>query len=262
MNNYLIETYIKYYNKQDEYENIYKRKFDVLLEEIENQLAVLNLKELVDLYLKYSAVNYLKNNYMNSLLNLIIQNIKVKLPRTQSIEIMDIYASLFDSMLSLEDNIQSYKNIIKVRSYNLTDKFFLRNKSSKNINPFFLENYKEELESFKEFHDLSISSFNYLDKVQVIIMNILENKINELTSLEKENLIRDINERIELCFNKLNFQQNLLKNSKALEIEIRLNGLNSYNILENFNSQSIKNKLTVYESYQSKLLEERKKAGK
>ena len=129
MNIYLIETYIKYYNKQDEYENIYKRKFDTLLEEIENQLSVLNLKDLVDLYLNYSAVNYLKNNYMNSLLNLIIQNIKVKLPHTQSIEIMDIYASLFDSMLSLEDNIQSYKNIIKVRSYNLTDEFFLRNKS-------------------------------------------------------------------------------------------------------------------------------------
>ena len=34
------------------------------------------------------------------------------------------------------------------------------------------------------------------------------------------------------------------------------------NILENFNSQSIKNKLTVYESYQSKLLEKRKKTGK
>lgn len=262
MNIYLIETYIKYYNKHDEYENIYKRKFDTLLEEIENQLSVLNLKELVDLYLKYSAVNYLKNNYMNSLLNLIIQNIKVKLPHTQSIEIMDIYASLFDSMLSLEDNIQSYKNIIKVRSYNLTDEFFLRNKSSKNINPSFLENYKKELEGFQEFHDLSISSFNYLDKVQVIIMDTLESKINELTSLEKENLIRDVNKRIELCFHKLNFQQNLLKNSKALEIEIRLNGLNSYNILENFNSQSIRNKLTVYESYQSKLLEDRKKTGK
>ena len=93
-------------------------------------------------------------------------------------------------------------------------------------------------------------------------MDTLESKINELTSLEKENLIRDVNKRIELCFHKLNFQQNLLKNSKALEIEIRLNGLNSYNILENFNSQSIKNKLTVYESYQSKLLEKRKKTGK
>ena len=57
MDTYLIETYIKYYNKQDEYENIYKRKFDLLLEEIENHLSVLNLKDLVDLYLKYSAIN-------------------------------------------------------------------------------------------------------------------------------------------------------------------------------------------------------------
>ncbi len=257
MDTYLIETYIKYYNKQDEYENIYKRKFDLLLEEIENQLSVLNLKDLVDLYLKYSAINYLKHNYMNSLLNLIIQNIETKLPLAMPIEIMDIYANLYDSMLSLDDNIQSFNNIIKARTYNLNDEFFLKKKTSD-----YLENYKKELDSFQETHDLFNSSLNYLDKLQEIIMDILESKITELSLTDKETLIREINKRIELYESKLSFQRNLLKNPKALELEIRLNGLNSYNILENFNFQSIRNRLYIYDSYQSKLLEDKKKSGK
>ena len=253
----IIETYIKYYDKQSDYEKIYKRNFDILLEEIENQLSILNLKELVDLYLKYSAINYLKNNYMNSLLNLIIQNIMAKLPYTQSIEIMDIYANLYDCMLSLEENIQSFSNLIKARTYNLNDEFFLQNKSSKNTNPNFIENYKKELESFQETHDLSISSFNYLDKVQIIIIDILESKINNLTSDEMENLIREVNKRIELYSSQIEYKKKLLNNKRALELEIRLRGLNSYDIAETLNYVKLENKLEVYVNYQNKLLEKK-----
>ena len=52
----------------------------------------------------------------------------------------------------------------------------------------------------------------------------------------------------------------MLNNKTALELEIRLKGLNSYDIAENFNFAKLKNKLEVYEDYQNRLLEQKNKS--
>ena len=75
--------------------------------------------------------------------------------------------------------------------------------------------------------------------------------------MQKQNII---NKRIELYFSRINYQKNLLNNKTALELEIRLKGLNSYDIAENFNFAKLKNKLEVYEDYQNRLLEQKNKS--
>ncbi len=261
MNDYLIDLYLKYYDTREKYERIYKRSFNELLKEIETELSVLSLKELFDAYIKYSRVNYLKNSYLNSLLNLIYEDIQLKINDNNPIEIIDMHADLFSSMLSLEDNIQSYKNIIRVRTYNLADPFFISNKIEKTNQEqaVFIQEYKDEIETFNQTLKISQSSFNYLDKLHNLLMECLDNKIVSLSTEERNNLIRDINKRIELYFSRINYQKNLLNNKTALELEIRLKGLNSYDIAENFNFAKLKNKLEVYEDYQNRLLEQKNK---
>ena len=172
-----------------------------------------------------------------------------------------MHADLFSSMLSLEDNIQSYKNIIRVRTYNLADPFFISNKLEKTNQEqeVFIQEYKEEIETFNQTLKISQSSFNYLDKLHNLFMEYLDNKIVSLSIDERNSLIRDLNKRIELYFSRITYQKNLLNNKTALELEIRLKGLNSYDIAENFNFDKLKNKLEVYEDYQNKLLELSKK---
>ncbi len=259
MNTYLIDLYLEYYNNREKYEKVYKRSFNDLLKEIETELSILSLKELVDTYIKYSRVNYLKNSYLNSLLNLIFENIQLKIKDGNPIEIIDMHADLFSSMLSIEDNIESYKNIIQVRTYNLTDPFFISNKTDKNNQENFIQEYKKEIEAFKETLNISQSSFNYLDKLYNLFMEYLDNILVSLKEDESNSLIRDINKRIELYFSRIDYQKNLLNNKTALELEIRLRGLNSYDIAETFNYDKLKNKLEVYETYRNKLLELNKK---
>ena len=49
MRNTNIELYLKYSNNQQGYEKIYQRSFNELLQEIEAEMAILTLKELLEI---------------------------------------------------------------------------------------------------------------------------------------------------------------------------------------------------------------------
>ena len=64
MRNTNIELYLKYSNNQQGYEEIYQRSFNELLQELETEMAILTLKDLLELYIYYSKPNRLKKNYL------------------------------------------------------------------------------------------------------------------------------------------------------------------------------------------------------
>ena len=263
MRNTNIELYLKYSNNQQGYEKIYQRSFNELLQEIEAEMAILTLKELLEIYIYYSKPNRLKNNYMNNLLILIYEVITERLSQFKSIDIVDNYVELCNSIIALNDNIQSYQNIIQVRTYNLEDNFFISNqaiRSHKSIEKF-IKNYQEEIETFKDTLDISKSSNNYLEKLKLNIQDYLDSLINNLTEEEKKELIQEINKRIDVHSRKLLYQKRLLSNRKVFDIEMRLSNIDPSNIQDKFDFSNLNNRLTIYEDYRNKLINKTKKSG-
>lgn len=263
MRNTNIELYLKYSNNQQGYEEIYQRSFNELLQEIELEFSILSLKELMEIYLYYSKPNRLKKNYMNNLLILIYEIITERLSQFKSIDVVDNYVELCNSIIALNDNIQSYQNIIQVRTYNLEDDFFLSNqatRSHKSIEKF-IKNYQEEIETFKDILDVAKSSNNYLEKLKLNIQDYLDSLVNNLTEEEKKELIQEINKRIDVHSQKLLYQKRLLSNRKVFDIEMRLSNIDTSNIQEKFDFSSSKNKLAVYEDCRNKLTNKTKKSG-
>ena len=263
MRNTNIELYLKYSNNQQGYEEIYQRSFNELLQEIELEFSILSLKELMEIYLYYSKPNRLKKNYMNNLLILIYEIITERLSQFKSIDVVDNYVELCNSIIALNDNIQSYQNIIQVRTYNLEDDFFLSNqatRSHKSIEKF-IKNYQEEIETFKDILDVAKSSNNYLEKLKLNIQDYLDSLVNNLTEEEKKELIQEINKRIDVHSQKLLYQKRLLSNKKVFDIEMRLSNIDTSNIQEKFDFSSSKNKLAVYEDCRNKLINKTKKSG-
>ena len=263
MRNTNIELYLKYSNNQQGYEEIYQRSFNELLQEIELEFSILSLKELMEIYLYYSKPNRLKKNYMNNLLILIYEIITERLSQFKSIDVVDNYVELCNSIIALNDNIQSYQNIIQVRTYNLEDDFFLSNqatRSHKSIEKF-IKNYQEEIETFKDILDVAKSSNNYLEKLKLNIQDYLDSLVNNLTEEEKKELIQEINKRIDVHSQKLLYQKRLLSNRKVFDIEMRLSNIDTSNIQEKFDFSSSKNKLAVYEDCRNKLINKTKKSG-
>ncbi|MGN1352791.1 MAG: hypothetical protein ACI4WF_01855 [Bacilli bacterium] len=263
MRNTNIELYLKYSNNQQVYEEIYQRSFNELLQEIELEFSILSLKELMEIYLYYSKPTRLKSNYMNNLLILVYEVITERLSQFKPIDVVDNYVELCNSLIALNDNIQSYQNIIQVRTYNLEDDFFISNqaiRSHKSIENF-IKNYQKEIVDFKDILEISNSSNNYLDKLKNSIKDYLDNLINDLDEEEKKELIQEINKRIDVHSQKLLYQKRLLSNKKIFDIEMRLNNLDSSNIQDKFNFSNAKNKLSVYEDYRNKLINKTKKSG-
>lgn len=263
MRNTNIELYLKYSNNQQGYEKIYQRSFNELLQEIEAEMAILTLKELLEIYIYYSKPNRLKNNYMNNLLILIYEVITERLSQFKSIDVVDNYVELCNSIIALNDNIQSYQNIIQVRTYNLEDNFFISNqaiRSHKSIEKF-IKNYQEEIETFKDTLDISKSSNNYLEKLKLNIQDYLDSLINNLTEEEKKELIQEINKRIDVHSRKLLYQKRLLSNRKVFDIEMRLSNIDPSNIQDKFDFSNLKNRLIIYEDYRNKLINKTKKSG-
>ncbi len=263
MHNTNIELYLKYSNNQQGYEKIYQRSFNELLQEIEAEMAILTLKELLEIYIYYSKPNRLKNNYMNNLLILIYEVITERLSQFKSIDVVDNYVELCNSIIALNDNIQSYQNIIQVRTYNLEDNFFISNqaiRSHKSIEKF-IKNYQEEIETFKDTLDISKSSNNYLEKLKLNIQDYLDSLINNLTEEEKKELIQEINKRIDVHSRKLLYQKRLLSNRKVFDIEMRLSNIDPSNIQDKFDFSNLKNRLIIYEDYRNKLINKTKKSG-
>ena len=260
---YLIELYLRYSNNPREYGKTYKRSFTELLKEIELAISILPLKELIKIYLFYSKPNKLKDNYMNNLLILIYEAIENRLKNFKTIDLIDNYAELFDSILTLSDSIQSYQNIINVRTYNLNDDYYVESqamKSRKSVEEF-KQDYQREIDSFQDILNSSNSSYNYLNKLEESINNYLNNLICNLNKEENNELIMELNKRIEIYSQKLIYQKKILTNKKALEIEMRLNNINASNIQDKFSYDNLKNKLIIYEDYQSKLISKSKKSG-
>lgn len=263
MRNTNIELYLKYSNNQQGYEEIYQRSFNELLQEIELEFSILSLKELMEIYLYYSKPNRLKNNYMNNLLILVYEVITERLSQFNPIDVVDNYVELCNSIIALNDNIQSYQNIIQVRTYNLEDNFFISNqaiRSHKSIEKF-IKNYQEEIETFKDTLDISKSSNNYLEKLKLNIQDYLDSLINNLTEEEKKELIQEINKRIDVHSQKLLYQKRLLSNRKVFDIEMRLSNIDPSNIQDKFDFSNLKNRLTIYEDYRNKLINKTKKSG-
>lgn len=263
MRNTNIELYLKYSNNHQGYEEIYQRSFNELLQEIELEFSILSLKELMEIYLYYSKPNRLKKNYMNNLLILIYEIITERLSQFNPIDVVDNYVELCNSIIALNDNIQSYQNIIQVRTYNIEDDFFINNqamRSHKSIEKF-IKNYQEEIESFKDILDVSKSSNNYLEKLKLNIQDYLDSLINNLTEEEKKELIQEINKRIDVHSQKLLYQKRLLSNRKVFDIEMRLSNIDPSNIQDKFDFSNLKNRLTIYEDYRNKLINKTKKSG-
>ena len=253
VNTYLLDLYIKYNNKKEEYEKKYHKSFNDISNEIETMLENSSFLELTSLYLKYTNIYFLKNNDLSNLLELIYENILKKLETIETIDILDFLADLFHRILEVERNIEVDQNIMRVRSYNIQDDFFLELQSRRlhRTKEQLISQCKDELSIYHSNLILSKLSFKYLDELQNAIFSFLDKRISKLTAEEKDKLNQKINTRIKNYAKDIQRKHQLLKNKSIFEIEARFNAM----LLSNLDFKASQHKLLVYENYQQNLME-------
>ncbi|MBQ8892478.1 MAG: hypothetical protein IJ068_06430 [Bacilli bacterium] len=246
----MIENLIKGYNGEEN---------NVLNTYIEG----LDLNGLVNFYLKCS--NHLLfqkySNSMNDILTSIYNKIMKKLPETSLLEVMDVYFNIFTESLYVEDSIEANQNIINVRNYNLNDDFFIeyeskRRKMSKDE---FIENYSKSMEYYEEDKLYLKSVFDYLDKLQLNVLEYLNKMLHNLTDTERHLYLIKINEIIEDNSLEIIKRNEIRKNKRIIDIQSKMRDISTIEVFNMLDTTSLKNKIYIYSSFQAVLKDKENK---
>lgn len=254
---YLINLYLKFLDKKEEYEKVYHKPFNVL-EELQNNLSSLSLNELIELYQKYATnINIQREKTPIEIFDLLYQIIIIQLNEVSLMKEIDLYADFFNKILDFEETINTYQNIVSAKSFYANDEYYIERQISKEklSKEELLKQKRGELEYYIQILTTLEKSYNILDKLQDAILVNIESRIDRSKEDENSHLLETINNRIEKNSKEILRRKELQANKKALSIQSRFNNTSMYEILSGLEVTSLKNKNYVYESYKETLME-------
>ena len=264
-NDYIIGLFLKYINKQEEYEKENKKSFVSLQEEFFNCLANMNTNELLDLFIKYTSINSLEENKdIHEFLGIIYEIYLEKIEKLSFMETLDLYVKVFNNVYGLELELSKTQNILNSRVYNLEDDYYLEREAKKNrlTKEDFLKKYRADLELFKEDVNKYNRVFVYIDCLQNDMLIELERKIVFLQNNEnKEEIItvkRVLNEKIEKNSEEILKRRKFLRDKDAIDRFAKLNEVSIYELVDSLDYSELDNEVTIYESYRNTLMNEKK----
>ena len=110
------------------------------------KLSNLDIKKLIDIYIKLSNPIYYKtHDNMDNILKVLLDIIIKKLDDISLIEVIDIYTNIFGETLITDENIENNNNVIIAKRLNLQDDFIVDYESKKSKIICFIVNMKKKL---------------------------------------------------------------------------------------------------------------------
>ena len=226
--------------------------------DLESIIDTIPLNDIVDIYIKYTNPVYIQNKKnISKSLNLICNKILLKLESVSLEELIDLYINVFIEEIFIEDSIDGYKNILKVRNCNLKDEFFIEFESKKqNIGrDEFLNKYIKSLDFYNESLEYHNESFHFLDTLQKGILSFINEKINNCLNDELLVILRNINNKIEFNSNEIIKRNELRKNKKAIDIQRRISETPTIEIFCMLDTTNLKHKNYIYNSLQASIMD-------
>ena len=239
---------------------------DSLLNESKNNnqksaLDNYSIKELIDLYITYARPKYfIEHNNMRDILEYISLYVINNLLKNSFVDNLDLYTKLMMEIHNLEDMIESTNNIIRIRDYNLQDDFFLemQSKTFKLDKEIYIEKYQEELYNFKNYNALYKQILTLLDNFQKNMLLSLNNYIDTLPNEEKNNLLIDINKKIEENSLEINNRIELRQDRKKLELQSRFKDISVSELFDSLDTTYLKEQNYVFNQFQGVLKDNKK----
>lgn len=258
----IINLYLKYVDKKDEYNKDFNNDFDVLCLELNNYLDNLELKKLIELYTEYASIYNIRTfSNIDNFLDVLYEKIISKFKNVSLMKILDLYVNVFNSTLKIDENYKACKNTINARERNLNSEMELENliKCQSKSRETFISEYKKENLSFKKELLYYQRSFEKNDKLQDAFLIYLESNFKEINEQERGNLLSTINRRIETNSKEILNRNNLLSNKSLLDIRRRFKDNTSLaEIKSSLDTSDLRNSNYIYESYRELLLEKNK----
>lgn len=255
MSNYMLNLYIKYFEKKDLYEKEKAKSFQEFENELKERLNNLTSKELIDLYINYSRVSFMMINPkpIEALLEIIYNVLESSLNRLSIPELIDLITVVSNQILRVNSNINSNTNIINARTSNLKNDFFITNEArNKNISKEkFISNYENEIQGYISNLEFCHASFYFLNKISSLLDSKIVEKIDNLNDLEKDNLLVILNYKIEEISNLILRVDELCNNRVARELEFKLGVETLLDLVNTSNFENLKNNLELYNKYTS-----------
>jgi len=259
MSNYMLNLYIKNLYKKDLYEKEKGKTFLEFENELKERLTNLNSKELIDLYINYSRVSFMMINPtpIEALLEIIYNVLESSLNRLSISDLIDLITIVSNQILRVNSNINSNTNIINARTSNLKNDFFITNESrNKKISKEkFISNYENEIQAYISNLEFCHASFYFLNRISTLLDSKIVEKIDNLTDIEKDNLLIVLNSKIEEFSNLILRVDELFNNKVAREIEFKLGVDALLDLVNSSNFENLKNSLELYNKYTSLITE-------
>lgn len=264
-NNYIIDLFLRYCNKKEEYEKETKKSFDSLYEEFLESLNSMSAKELLGLFIQYTSINSLdENKNIHEFLGILYEVYLEKIEKLSFLETLELYVEIFNKVYGLDLEMSKTKNILNTRIYNLEDDYYIEREANKSrvTKEEFLKKYRDNLETFKQDIDKYNRVFVYMDCLQNDMLIELERKIVSLQNNENKEEIttvtRELNEKIETNSEEILKRRKFLRDKDAIDRFAKLNEVSIYELVDSLDYSELDNEVTIYESYRNTLMNEKK----
>lgn len=255
MSNYMLNLYIKYFDKKELCEKEKGKSFTEFENELKERLNNLTIDKLIDLYINYSRVSFIMINYkpIESLLDLIYDNISSRLNTLSVSELINLVTVVSEQILSVNANINSNTNIINVRTSNLANDFFISNETrKKNVNKDkFIADYKKEIEDYISNLEYCHASSYFLNRISSLLDFQVIEQIDNLTVEEEDNLLVTLNSKIEEISNLILKVNGLFTSRTAMELEAKFGVDTLLDLVTGSKLENLKNNLELYNKYVS-----------
>jgi len=261
----LINSYLRYVSKKEEDEKDYNKDFKTLEDAVIDNLNSLTFKGLVELYIKYTDLEYVKTyENLNSFIDLIYQNIINKLGSISLVKTIDIYADVFLTEIKLDEDMRPHKDIVVYRTPSLLDDNYVQGEAiRKQLSK---DDYLERQREFINYHKIEVekyeTSIKYIDKLQTSLVTYIEASLIKLSEIDKNELEIAIGTRIINNSLEIIKMKELLKDKGALDSRSKMNEIHVSNIRLGLIEEirNLENKEWVYKNYANpELVNEKKK---
>ena len=184
----MIESLLKKYNDDE-----------TILPEIVASFEKMDADELISIYLGYSSsVYFIRYNNISKVLELISNKIVQKLDSISLIKVIEIYSDIYLKTLDATERLERNSNVIKSNHYTIGNR-------NPQLDLFYLK-----------------MAFKYIDKLHTMIFNYLDSKLKMIDSIEKDEIISYLNQKI------TENEEEIRKREEILHDEDKINLLTKY----------------------------------
>ena len=220
-----------------------------------NQKSALDnysINDLMELYITYARPKYFREHgNMGDILKYISSYIIDNMTKNYFLNNLDLYAKLMIELIKLENMIESTDNIIRIRNYNLQDEFFLGFEANtyKTDKDTFKDNYQKELDHIIDNNNLYKQILQLMDTFQKDMLLKLNDYIDTLSDIEKDNLSLDINKKIDENSLEIIKRIELKQDKKRLELHSRFKDISISELLDSLDITYLKEQNYVYSNF-------------